>query len=64
MLGVAGDTLTVLTVCVGELTVTDAVALLPPIVTVMVAVPAATPVTTPEVDTVAALVFELVHVAG
>jgi hypothetical protein len=55
---------TVATVCVTEETVTDAVALLPPIVTVIVAVPAATPVTTPEVETVAALVFELAHVAG
>jgi hypothetical protein len=54
----------VATVCVGDVTVADAVALLPPIVTVIVEVPAATPVTTPDDDTVATPVFELVHVAG
>jgi hypothetical protein len=64
MVDAPGETVTVATVGADDVTVADAVALLPPIVTVIVAVPAAAPVTTPEVDTVAALVFELFHDAG
>src|SRR5579862_7188401 len=59
-----GDTVTVATVGADDATVADAVALLPLIVAVIVAVPAATPVTIPDVETVATPVFELVHVVA
>jgi len=61
---VLGDTETVATVCVDDVTVAAALALFPPIVTVIVADPAATPVTMPDDDTVAAAVLELVHVCA
>jgi hypothetical protein len=59
-LGVAGETLTVATGT--GVTVTLAVPLLPSLVAVIVAEPAATPVTTPLDDTVAIPVLELDHV--
>ena len=49
-------------VSTGELTVTADEPLLPLAVAVMVALPPATPVTTPACETVAAAAFELDHV--
>jgi hypothetical protein len=61
-LGVAGETLTDATGTGAIVTVTEAVPLFPSLVAVIVAEPAATPVTTPLDDTVAIPVFELAHV--
>src|SRR6266699_1298111 len=62
MLAVAGVTVTEATGTIATVTVTDAVALFPSLVTVIVAVPAATPLTSPMLLTVAAAVLLLAQV--
>ncbi len=57
-------TVTVPTTGAAAVTVIAALALFPPIVTVTVAEPAPTPVTSPEVEMVATPVFALLHVAA
>jgi hypothetical protein len=54
----------IVTLAIGNWTVTDADALFPSIVAVMVAVPAPTPVTTPVDDTVATAAALVLHVAS
>jgi hypothetical protein len=61
-LGVDGETLTDATGTVTAVTLTEAVPLFPSLVAVIVAEPAATPVTTPLDDTVAIPVLEVDHV--
>ena len=63
-LGVAGETLTDATGASTAVTVAEAVPLFPSLVAVIVAEPAATPVTTPLEDTVAMPVLELDHVTA
>jgi hypothetical protein len=62
MLGVAGETVIEVTVTAAAVTVSAAVAVNPSAVALMVAVPAATPVANPVELTVAADVFDEVHV--
>jgi hypothetical protein len=62
MLGDAGETAMDVTVTVAAVTVSVAVAVNPSAVALMVEVPAATPVASPVELTVAAVVFDEVHV--